>query len=190
MVTEDNKDHTPEETAKVVSSRMLYNGREIKFRVDSVVTPCGHAAQQELLIYPPSVCIAAHTEDARFILIRQYRHSTGEVIWEAPAGKILPGETPEDGARRELEEETGYRSAQWEKLFEGFTAPGISTEKMYFFLARAVTSGPRRLDDDESIQVYEVAAEDVRNMLINGDIQDVKTALVLHLALKKLQERS
>lgn len=178
------------EGGKLISSQEIYSGKEISFRLQELLLPDGSSIHQELLIYPATVCVAAYTDEGRFVLLQQYRHSTGRAIWEAPAGKLLPGEEPDAGARRELEEETGYRARQWERLFAGYIAPGISTEWMSFFLARGLSSGARRPEADELIHVHEVPADTVLYMLHHGEIQDVKTALVLLLALEKLQKRA
>jgi ADP-ribose pyrophosphatase len=177
-----------EDGGKVISSQEIYSGKEISFRLQELLLPDGRSIHQELLIYPATVCVAPYTDDGRFVLLQQYRHSTGRAIWEAPAGKLLQGEEPDAGARRELEEETGYRAARWERLFAGYIAPGISTEWMSFFLARGLTSGARRPEADEFIHVHEVPADTVLCMVHHGEIQDVKSVLVLILALEKLQK--
>jgi len=178
-----------EACAELVSSQTLYSGKEISFRLEDIILPDGGSSRQELLVYPPSVCVAAYTEEACFVLVRQYRHAAGKVIWEVPAGKLRAGEEPFAGAERELEEETGYRALRWERLFEGFTSPGISTQWMTFFLARGLTLGESQPDPDEFIQVQAVPARRVQEMLNAGEMQDVKSALALTLALDKLRIR-
>jgi ADP-ribose pyrophosphatase len=177
------------EGAKLISSRELYRGKEISFRLQELHLPDGTNISQELLIYPATVCVAAFTDKRRFVLLQQYRHPAGRAIWEAPAGKLFPGEEPEAAAIRELEEETGYRASRWERLFSGYIAPGISTEWMSFFLARGLSRGACRPEADEFIRIYEVPSSKVHRMLHNGEIQDVKTALVLLLAFERLRQR-
>ncbi|MBW2145808.1 MAG: NUDIX hydrolase [Deltaproteobacteria bacterium] len=176
------------EGGKIVSSQTIYSGNEFSFRLDELILPNGRRSRQELIVYPAVVCIAAFTDDGRFVLIRQYRHAAGSVLWEAPAGKLLPGEEPDAGAKRELQEETGYRAEQWQRLFAGYIAPGISTEWMSFFLARRLTRGSSHPDVDECIQVQEVPMDNVRDMLNRGEIRDVKSALAVILAMEKLKE--
>src|SRR5262249_57603041 len=77
------------------------------------------------------------------VRMRQYRHPTGNLLWEIPAGiRDVAGEDPLHTAQRELLEEAGYRARDWRVLADIFSAPGITTERLYIFLARGLTAVP------------------------------------------------
>ena len=92
------------------------------------------------------------------LLIRQYRHPVGELLWEIPAGLLdVDGESHENAARRELLEETGYLAETLEPLIEFFTTPGGSTEKIAIFLAKGLVLSDNRpaVDGEEADMLVE-----------------------------------
>jgi ADP-ribose pyrophosphatase len=102
------------------------------------------------------VAVAALDEEGRLLLVRQYRHPAGEWLVEVPAGRVEPGEPELDAARRELEEETGYRAESWSLLRRFWPAPGFCSERMSLFLARGLTpAGAQRRphDPDEELEL-------------------------------------
>ena len=112
-------------------------------------------------------------------MIRQYRHAVGQTIWEIPAGTMEKGETPAACARRELEEETGYRAKSMKLLFECYPTPGYSQELMRMFVARGLNPTERRLDEDEIISVEPVEIERAFRMIGSKEIRDAKTIAAL-----------
>src|SRR5438046_7892346 len=95
--------------AKILSSRIAYKGGHIQVREDRVIEPSGHEVSREIVVHPGAVCIVARPTPEEVILIRQYRHATGEEeLLEIPAGTLHDGEDPRECAIRELEEEAGY----------------------------------------------------------------------------------
>ena len=78
---------------------------------------------------------------SRILLVKQYRLPAQQYLWELPAGRLDPGETPLQAARRELVEETGYRAKKWQKLAVFYPSPGFLAEKMTIFLATQLTAG-------------------------------------------------
>jgi ADP-ribose pyrophosphatase len=99
----------------------------------------------------------------------------GEILLELPAGKMDPGESPLQCASRELEEETGYRAADWRQICSFYTTPGFSNELLYMLEAKGLTAGEAHPDAEEFIDTVTVPLERARNMIRSGEIRDVKT---------------
>src|SRR3974390_2044182 len=117
--------------AKILTSRMGYNGGHIEVREDRVIEPAGHECSREIVVHPGAVCIVARRTPDEVILIRQYRHAAGRELIEIPAGTLHAGEDPRECAIRELEEEAGYLAANMVERARFFTTPGFTTEFMY-----------------------------------------------------------
>jgi ADP-ribose pyrophosphatase len=127
----------------VTESEDLAQGKLLRMRRDMVMMPDGSVAGRELIEHPGAVAIVALDDDDRVLLIRQYRHPVGAVLWEIPAGlRDVDGEPVLHTAQRELAEETGYRAADWRVLADYFSSPGYSTERLRIFLARGLTEMP------------------------------------------------
>ena len=123
----------------VVSSAERYRGKIIDVRSDTIRSPDGNTAEREVVGHPGAVGVLALDESRRVLMIRQYRHPVGRLLWELPAGlRDVAGEPLLQTARRELLEETGYRAARWEVLVDYFSSPGIITERLRVFLARGL----------------------------------------------------
>lgn len=127
----------------VVSSAENASGPIVTLRSDAVQMPDGEVSQRQVVRHPGSVAVAALDEAGRVLMIRQYRHPVGRLLWELPAGlRDVAGEPLLASAQRELLEETGYRAADWLVLADFFSSPGISTERVRVFLARGLTLVP------------------------------------------------
>ena len=121
----------------VVSSAELARGRLVTVRTDKVRTPDHELAERDVVIHPGAVAVLALDDAQQVLLIRQYRHPVGRLLWEIPAGlRDVAGEPPWATARRELLEEAGYRARDWRVLADYYTSPGFSTERLRVFLAR------------------------------------------------------
>ena len=97
--------------------------------------------------------------------------------WAFPGGFLNIDEPADEGARRELEEETGYQADQWYYLGRIHNAIGYSDEHLEFFLAKGLKAGDRHLDEGECLEVYRLPFKEVKEMTLNGDITDVKTII-------------
>jgi len=123
----------------VVSTAELARGRLVTLRTDKVRTPDNQVAERDVVLHPGAVAVLALDDALRVLLIRQYRHPVGRLLWEIPAGlRDVAGEPPWATARRELEEEAGYRARDWRVLADYYTSPGFSTERLRVFLARGL----------------------------------------------------
>ena len=112
-----------------------------RFRVvkHSVTRSDGTPASVSYVVHPGSVAILPLVDADHLCLIRSRRLTVGQTLIEVPAGTREPGEPPAETARRELEEETGYRASKWEELTQFYASPGILSERMYVYLASDLT---------------------------------------------------
>lgn len=149
----------------------------------------GALHSREVVQHPGAVVILPLLADGRVCLIRNYRMTVGETLLELPAGTLDAGEDPDETARRELTEETGYRAGRWEKLLEFYMSPGILTEKMHLYLATDLTAGPADLEPEEEIQVQLTPWDDALKLVDSGQIHDAKSLVDL-LFYDRLQKKA
>jgi ADP-ribose pyrophosphatase len=134
---------------------------------------------RDVVVHPGAVVILPVLDASRIIMIRNYRYTVEQELWELPAGTIEPGEDPYQTAKRELEEETGYRTAKMRSLMTFYTSPGVLTERMHAFIASDLTPVGQRLQGGERIIVEAVDIGVARDRLLNGEFIDGKTIAVL-----------
>jgi ADP-ribose pyrophosphatase len=172
---------------KVLKSESIYSGRVISLIKDTVILPSGRTVIREKVMHPGSVGILPVLEDGRLVLIRQFRYVVGFSLLEIPAGTVEKGESPEECAARELQEETGYRAGKLTLLSAFYLAPGYSNEFMWLFKATELEAGEMRPMPDESIEVRRLSLEEALQMIRSGEIRDVKTicAILLYALLEK-----
>jgi len=159
----------------MVESREVYAGRAFRVRED-VVEMRGRMLRRQVVVHPGAAAVLPLLPDDRVVLVRQYRHAMGRRMLEIPAGTLEPGEPPGECARRELEEEAGYRAGELVPLGEIHPAPGISTEIIHLFAATGLAETPARPEPDEDIEVEVLPLEEVVRMIADGRINDGKTA--------------
>jgi ADP-ribose pyrophosphatase len=122
-------------------------------------------------------------DEDEVLLIRQFRHAAGGWLYEVPAGKLDPGETPEACARRELEEEAGQRAGRLESFGPIWTTPGFTDEQIHLFAGFDLTPVEQRLDDDEVIELVPMPLDEAVAWVFEGRLPDAKSALaILHAA--------
>ncbi len=128
----------------VAESVVLTRGKIVTLRRDTVRMPDGSMVGREVVEHPGAVAVVAIDEADRVLLIRQYRHPAGALLWEIPAGlRDVAGEPLAETARRELLEEAGCTATDWRVLTDFLSSPGISTERLRIFLARDLTVVPQ-----------------------------------------------
>jgi len=161
--------------AKVLSSELVFQGRVFALKREQVVEPSGLAVTREIIVHPGSAVVLPVFPDGRILLIRQYRHAAGEYLWELVAGHKEPNETFAEGAKRELEEESGYTAKRVKKLLEVFPSPGLLGERMEIYLATGLTKGAARPEDDEKITVRILTLREALAWIRSGKIRDAKS---------------
>jgi 8-oxo-dGDP phosphatase len=125
---------------QLVRSTPRFTGRVLSVRTDVVDLGDGQRVERDIVMHPGAVGIVAVDDELRVLLIRQYRHPVGALLWEPPAGLLdVEGEQPLEAAARELFEESGYQARTWSVLVDVFTSPGGSDEAARIYLARDLT---------------------------------------------------
>jgi ADP-ribose pyrophosphatase len=160
---------------RVLKSQHLYRGRAIHVRVDSVVKPNEKETTREVVEHVDCVVILPVDAKGNILLVRQYRHAVDRELLELPAGSIDPGETPEQAATRELQEETGFKPGRLEGFGGFYAAPGYCTEYLHFFRATGLEESPLTAEDTDEIEVVPVNPAEVPGLIASGQICDAKT---------------
>jgi 8-oxo-dGDP phosphatase len=168
----------------VESSQELADGRLVRLRRDVVRMPDGDVASREVLEHPGAVAIVALDPRLQVLMIRQYRHPVGRLLWEVPAGlRDVAGEPLRVTAERELLEEAGYRASQWQVLTDFFSSPGISTERVRIFLARGLVMVPEAErsyvpeHEEAHLVVAWVPLDEAVTQLLRGELHNGVTAV-------------
>jgi ADP-ribose pyrophosphatase len=170
-----------------VSSQRIYTGRVINLDVDKVQFPDGSVGELEMVRHPGASAVLPFLsdpggEDPQILLIRQYRYAADAFIYEVPAGRLEPGETPESCAHRELQEETGCTAERVERLTTVYTTPGFTEEQIHLFMATGLTRGEARREADEFVENVTMTLSRALSMIKDGEIVDGKTAIALMFA--------
>jgi len=163
------------QTAKILKSEMIYEGPVFGLRRDEVLEPSGVRTTREVITHPGSVVVLPVLANGKIVLIRQYRHATRQYMWELVAGRKEPEETPEEGAARELLEETGYRAKKFKVFLDVFPTPGFLEERMWVLLAEGLTAGAAQPEDDEKIEVKAYSLKELQQMMKKGELRDAKS---------------
>ena len=160
---------------KTVKENLIFDGKILHLYKDDILLPNGHPAFREYIRHQGAVCVVPLTEQKDIILVEQYRYPMKSLTLEIPAGKLDPGETPLQGAVRELEEETGNKAGKWTSLGYIFTSPGYSDEKLYLYRAEDLEFVGEHPDEGEIIKAFEYPVSEIKEKIKNGEINDAKT---------------
>ena len=179
-VLRDREEHWP-----VVGTPRRSEGVFLRLRTDLVQMPDGELAERDVIEHPGAVAVVALDDAGQVLMIRQYRHAAGQLLWEIPAGlRDAPGEEPLVTAERELLEETGYRARDWHVLADVFNTPGTSRERVLVFLARDQTWVPESeragfvpRHEEAQLQLRWVPLTDVVSHFLAGDLHNGITAV-------------
>jgi len=142
--------------------------------------PTGKSCQLEIIRHPGGAVALVVNANEEVCLLRQYRHATGDWLWELPGGRLEPGESAQESAQRELREEAGIVARNWHALTEIWSTPGFCTEKLYLFHASDLEEVASCQDEDEVIEVHWVPLSKAIQMCDKNEITDAKTMLGLY----------
>lgn len=170
---------------KTLSSQLVYDGRTVKLRVDTVRTADGRETTREIVEHADCVAIVTLDAGNNVLLVNQFRKPVEKKLLEIPAGGIEPGEDPEATVRRELREETGYLPRKIERLGGFYSAPGYCNEYLYLYLATDLVSSPLHAEDTESIELVRVPIAEIPGLIASGKICDAKSIAGLFAFLER-----
>ncbi len=183
----------PREKPGQLASRPIHRGRVVDLAMDTVRFPDGSTGELELVRHSGAAAVVAIIDDAdasdpELLLLRQFRYAAGGELYEIPAGRPDSETEPwEVCARRELEEETGFRAGSLEYLSAIWTTPGFTDEKIHLFLARDLTEGKVATDADEFLSVVRMRLSEALDRIDRGDISDAKSICALSIAARRLR---
>ena len=168
---------------KTLNKNYIYQGKILSVRKDDIVLPDGNGAIREIIEHSGGSAVLC-IKDGKVLLVKQFRYAYKEEVWEIPAGKINKGESPEETALREIEEEGGIKAERVELLYTMYPSPGYTEEKVYIYKAENISKGEMHLDEDEFLSNAWVDLEKAKEMINNGDIKDAKTLVALLSVIK------
>jgi ADP-ribose pyrophosphatase len=174
------------------------HGNDVRWLVnrETIYNPQTDITLTRACIRHPGICVIAPFLDPDTVLMmRQYRYSIDGELWELPAGtiegrekdsRVVPTESPEECAARELREETGYEANRLEKVAECYAMPGSSDELMHVFFASGLRAGKQKLDAGELInEIRPFSTAELVKMIAGNEIRDAKTLVALFFALSR-----
>lgn len=159
----------------------IFRGRVLDLAVESHLLPDGRRADFEIVRHPGGAAVLPLLGDGRLLLIRQFRPAAGGAVIEIPAGRLEPGEPPQECARRELAEETGFAAGHLKPLATTLSSVGFCDERIHLFLASELAPVPLAREPDEFIDLLPWTPEQALEALARGELVDAKTQLALLL---------
>ena len=171
-----------------LESKVLYQGKIVNLRVDTVRLPNGRVATREVAEHSDSVCIVPIDEQGNVLMVRQFRTPVNRPLLELPAGGIEGKEVSEEAVLRELQEEVGYTARKLRHLSSFWLAPGWCDEYMHAYLATDLVPSKLVGDDDENIVVQRVPLSQTVELIESGEIEDVKSIAALLLAMRVVSD--
>jgi len=175
--------------AEVLERRQIYDGRVVDLGVERVRLPNGNMTELEIIRHQGAAAVVPIDESGNVYLVRQYRHALGEWILEVPAGKLEPGESPEECVRREIEEEAGVKAGRLTPLGSIWTTPGFTDERIWLFVATELGQGRQALEDDEALVIRRMPLRQALERIDSGEICDSKSVVALLRADRLFREK-
>ncbi|NLK21724.1 MAG: NUDIX hydrolase [Epulopiscium sp.] len=160
---------------ETINRKEIYKGKIISLVQDIISLPNGKTAKRDVVLHNGAAAIVPMDESGNILFVRQYRQPVGEEILEIPAGTLEEGEEPLECAKRELEEETGYKANEFTHICSMYTAVGFCTEIIHIYLGTDLIMGKQNLDEDEFVNVEKYPFNEAMKMIFDGRIKDSKT---------------
>jgi len=177
---------------ETLSSQLIYDGRAIKLRVDSVRLGNGRQTTREIVEHGDCIAVVVVDQQNNVLLVRQFRKPVEKELLEIPAGGIEVGEEPEEAVSRELREEIGYMPQKVQRLGGFYSAPGYSSEYIHLYLAADLLPSQLVAEDTGGINIVRVPIEEIPDLIASGRICDAKSiaGLLAYLECYKRREKS
>ena len=163
---------------KTLKSNLIYDGKILRLNCDDVLTSKGVKNKREVIHHNGGVCVLAIV-DGKIPLVKQYRYSYGEEMYELPAGKLEKNEDSYEAGIRELEEEVGLRAEKLTSLGCMYPSCGYTNEVIYLYKAENVKRTERHLDPDEDLDVHYFTFDEITDMIMSNQIKDAKTICLI-----------
>ncbi|NPA97374.1 MAG: NUDIX hydrolase [Crenarchaeota archaeon] len=173
---------------RVVEEKPVYCGRRVSLYL-RIVDVGGSRFVREVVKFGEAAAALPVLDDGSIILVKQFRAAVGGWVLEIPAGKVEPGETPEQCIARELEEEIGYRARSIERLVSVYTTPGYSNEVLHIFVARDLEYVGAKPEKGEVLKPVVMKLGDVMELVDKG-VVDAKTVLAVSLYMMRRMGRA
>ena len=169
-----------EERAKRIDRKLKCKGNIVNLYDDTIQLPTGEIVHYDFLNHNGATAVVPVMDDGRILMVRQFRNAIDRETLEIPAGKLDDAEeSGMDCAKRELEEETGYKSDNLELLITLRTWLAFCNEKIEVFIATNLIVSHQNLDEDEFIDVCAYTIEELEKKIFDGEIEDAKTIAAL-----------
>jgi ADP-ribose pyrophosphatase len=163
-----------EKNAKI-DSRFAFDGKYLKVRQDTIHIPDHRVKTWDIVVTLGAVAVIPIDSQGRLVLVEQWRRALERITLELPAGMLDPGESPEECAQRELQEETGFKAGFLKDFGGCFSSPGSMSEYIHLYLGKDLSPSPLQADDTDVIDVRAVSLDEAKKMISNGQICDSKT---------------
>ncbi|MFN7253074.1 MAG: NUDIX hydrolase [Anaerobacillus sp.] len=164
---------------KTISTKPIFSGRVIDLVVKDVELPDGKTSKREIINHPGAVAVIALTKENKILLVKQFRKPLEKTIVEIPAGKLEIGEDPLECAKRELEEETGYKALNIKFITSFYTSPGFADELIHIYFTDQIEIGEINCDEDEFLSVMEISLQEAEKLIEQQIIHDAKTVYAI-----------
>jgi ADP-ribose pyrophosphatase len=164
---------------ELINRNYILRGRIIEVSLSTYNTAEKGEATLEIVHHNGGAGALPLFEDGTVALVRQWRYAINKYSLEIAAGRIEAGQTPEEAALRELEEEVGYRARELRKVSDFLVAPGYCEERIFTYLATGLEKCDQHLDDDEEIEVVRMPFAEALALVQSGEIDDAKSIITL-----------
>jgi ADP-ribose pyrophosphatase len=168
-----------------LTKQIVYDGKLFKVNLETVRLSDGRVRPREIVLHPGAVALVVVDGDGKLLLVRQYRRAADRALLEIPAGTREKDEEPEACARREIQEETGYKAGKIERLGGFYSAPGFCTEFLHCYLCTDLSDSRLQGDEDESMELVRLPVDEVLAAIASGEMCDAKSICGIMLWLNR-----